>query len=85
MSKTATVFHVPVSAYPTTTQTITQQPSTLEPIFVTVEEAARLYRLGQTKMRELVAAGLVPSVRVGRCRRIPLAGLRRWAEEQGAA
>ncbi|HEY4001310.1 MAG TPA: helix-turn-helix domain-containing protein [Candidatus Xenobia bacterium] len=64
---------------------MTSSSSALEPILLTVEEAAKLYRLGRTKMYALVAAGIVPSILLGRCRRIPLAGLRRWAEEQGAA
>jgi excisionase family DNA binding protein len=52
---------------------------------VTVEMAAKLYGVGRSKMYELVLSGRVPSVLLDRCRRIPLAGLRKWAEEQGAA
>ena len=60
------------------------QPAIIEPVLLKVEEAADLIKVGRTKMYALVAAGDVPSVRLGRAVRVPLNALRRWADEQAA-
>ena len=49
---------------------------------LTVEEAARRLGIGKTLAWELVWAGILPSVRLGRCVRIPLAALEAWITEQ---
>jgi excisionase family DNA binding protein len=51
-------------------------------LLVRVEEAARLCSISRSRMYELVAAGEVPSLTIGRSRRIPLDELRSWIEEQ---
>jgi excisionase family DNA binding protein len=56
----------------------------LEPLLLRVEEAAGLASLGRSKAYEMVASGEWPSVAIGRCRRVPLDGLRRWVEQQAA-
>lgn len=53
-------------------------------LLVTVEEAARMCSVSRSKMYELVAARAVPSIVVGRCRRVPLDALRRWIATQMA-
>lgn len=41
------------------------------PVFLTVEEAARLLRLRRSHAYELVRRGVIPSVRLGRFIRVP--------------
>lgn len=51
-------------------------------LLVRVEVAARLCSISRSRMYELVAAGEVPSLSIGRSRRIPLDGLRAWIDAQ---
>jgi len=51
-------------------------------MLVRVEEAARLCSISRSRMYELVAAGEVPSLSIGRSRRIPLDGLQAWIDAQ---
>jgi len=51
-------------------------------LLVRVEEAARLCDVSRSRMYELIAAGEVPSVTIGRSRRVPVDGLRRWVESR---
>lgn len=51
-------------------------------LLVRVEEAARLCDISRSRMYELIAAGEVPSVTIGRSRRVPLDALRTWIEAQ---
>ncbi len=53
-----------------------------ERLLVTVEEAARRLGIGKTLAWELVWQGVLPSVRLGRCVRIPLAALEDWVARQ---
>jgi excisionase family DNA binding protein len=64
-----------------------QRPEELERLLLRVEEAARMTGLGRSKAYELVATGEWPSVTIGRCVRVPLAGLRDWVvrQERGGA
>lgn len=50
----------------------------LEPISVDILDACRLTGVGRSKMYELMDAGAVRSVKVGRRRLIPVASLREW-------
>ncbi len=52
--------------------------TTSDRLLLTVEEAARRLGIGKTLAWELVWAGVLPSVRLGRCVRIPLAALEEW-------
>jgi excisionase family DNA binding protein len=47
---------------------------------LTVEEAANELRLGRTRTYELVAAGIIRSVKVGRSRRVPATEIARYVE-----
>jgi excisionase family DNA binding protein len=49
-----------------------------EQLLVTIEEAGKMIRVGRTRMYELVAAHTIPSVRIGRSVRVPVAALRDW-------
>ncbi|NDL60990.1 excisionase family DNA-binding protein [Phytoactinopolyspora mesophila] len=40
-------------------------------LLLTIEEAARMLRIGRTKMCELLATAQVESVQIGRLRRVP--------------
>ena len=50
-----------------------------EKLLLRVEEAAKLCSLGRSKMYELIMAGEIPSIRVGRAVRVPAEALREWA------
>jgi len=45
-------------------------------------EVAELLSISRTKVYELVASGRIPSLHVGRLRRVPLVALRDWIKEQ---
>ena len=53
-----------------------------EPLLLRVEEAAKMLQIGRNKVYELVAAGEIPSLRIGRQLRIPTEGLREWIRRQ---
>jgi len=59
------------------------------PLLVTVEEGASLLGISRTVMYELLAKGVIESVRIGRSRRIPVDGLRAFVaalpRDDGAA
>jgi excisionase family DNA binding protein len=69
-------------AHPTIT---TDQPRTL----VSVEDAAQRLSIGRTTMFNLIKSGAIPSVRIGRLRRIALTALIAYTDrltaEQNAA
>lgn len=54
----------------------------MEKLLVTVSEASQLLSLGRTIIYRMVAAAELPSVTVGRQIRLPVSGLREWAERQ---
>ncbi|MEI7772952.1 MAG: helix-turn-helix domain-containing protein [Chloroflexales bacterium] len=56
--------------------------STVEPLLVRVEEAARILSLSRSTIYEMMDAGELPSVRRGTARRIPVAALRAWVAHQ---
>ncbi len=50
----------------------------MESILLRAEEVAELLGLGRTKVFEMIAAGELPTVRIGRCVRIPRVALEQW-------
>jgi excisionase family DNA binding protein len=52
------------------------------PLLLKVDAAAKLLSLGRTKMYELIAAGDVPVIRLGRSVRVPTASLKQWVEDR---
>jgi excisionase family DNA binding protein len=49
---------------------------------MTVPEAARYLRIGRSKLYQLLAAGTLPSVRIGSVLRVPRAGVDAWLESE---
>ncbi len=45
-------------------------------------EAAEALGLGRSKTYELLASGVIPSVRIGRSLRVPTEALQQWVREQ---
>lgn len=50
----------------------------MDKLLLKPEEAALLLGIGRTKLYELLAVEAIESVRIGSCRRIPLAALERY-------
>lgn len=48
------------------------------PVLLTVEEAAKLLRIGRTTMYSLISSGAVESVTIGTLRRVPAEALPRY-------
>ncbi len=53
-----------------------------EKLLLTVPEAIELTGYGRTFFLKLVLNGTIPSLKLGRTRRIPRAALERWVEKQ---
>ena len=64
------------------------ESSVLQPLLLTPVEAARRLSIARSTLYQLVLTRQVESVKIGRCRRIPLDALRAYVErlrrEQGA-
>lgn len=54
----------------------------MEQELLRVEEAARILGIGRTKAYELVAAGAIPTLRIGRAVRVPRTALFVWIQSQ---
>jgi excisionase family DNA binding protein len=48
------------------------------PVLLTVEEAAKLLRIGRTTMYSLISSGAVESVTIGTLRRVPTEALPKY-------
>ncbi len=53
-------------------------------MLLTVEEAAQWLGIGRTLAWRLVQEGKLPSVRLGRCVRVPRSELEVWVKEQSS-
>jgi excisionase family DNA binding protein len=53
-----------------------------ERLLLRVEDVAETLGIERSKTYELIAAGELPVVRLGRCVRVPAAAVRRWVEAQ---
>ena len=51
-----------------------------EPLLVKPEEAAKMLGLSRSRIYAMVQCGELPSLRVGRCVRVPVERLRDWVE-----
>jgi len=56
----------------------------VEPLLVSVPEAARILSLGRSKTYLLVSRGVLPSLRIGRSVLVPLEELRAWVAQRRA-
>jgi excisionase family DNA binding protein len=54
----------------------------VEPLLVRVEEAARILSLSRSTIYEMLDRGEISSIRCGAARRIPMAALRAWVDQQ---
>ena len=45
-------------------------------------EAAEMLGIGRTRMYEMLACGDLPSIRIGRSVRVPVAALNKWIEDR---
>ena len=57
-------------------------PLPIEPLTVRVDEAARIVGCGLSKMKMMIAAGVVESVRVGSMRLVRVSSLKRLVGEK---
>jgi excisionase family DNA binding protein len=57
----------------------------VDPWVLTPEEVAEVLRLSRSTAYHLIEAGELPSVRIGRLRRVRKADLERWMEEHMSA
>jgi excisionase family DNA binding protein len=55
----------------------------MEKLMLKPKEAADAMALGRTLFYRLVRAGVIPSCRIGKSIRIPVAALKAWAAAQG--
>ena len=62
-------------------RTTLPEEAIFDDLLLTPEEAARALRVGRNKVYELIASGDLPSVKLGRCRRIPVDALRRFVDD----
>ncbi|HZO90063.1 MAG TPA: helix-turn-helix domain-containing protein [Chthonomonadaceae bacterium] len=52
-----------------------------QPLLLTVPAAARMLAISESTLLRLMAAGKLPSVQLGKCRRIPMEALHQLAHE----
>lgn len=52
------------------------------PMLLRVEEVAQLLRLGRTRTFQMIAAGELPVVRIGRAVRVPRVALEQWIADR---
>ena len=50
-----------------------------------IAEAAEVLGIGRTRAYELTRKGEIPSIRVGKCVRIPIGALKAWIEAKVSA
>lgn len=55
-------------------------PADGAPLLLTLEQAAKTLSVGRTTIYSLLAAGVLASVQIGRCRRIPYASVRSYVD-----
>jgi excisionase family DNA binding protein len=54
----------------------------MEKILIRPKDVCVLLSLGRSKTYELIASGVIPSVRIGRSIRVPVEALRNWLDRQ---
>jgi len=57
----------------------------MDKLLISVEEAAELLGVGRSTVYDLMRTRALPSVRIGRCRRVPVDGLRTYIAELASA
>ncbi|MFF7452910.1 helix-turn-helix domain-containing protein [Kitasatospora sp. NPDC008115] len=64
---------------------MTVPTTTLHPVLLKPEEAAKMLRIGRSKLYELLAARELTSIKIGRSRRVRLADVAAYIERRAAA
>lgn len=64
---------------------VNAETSGVQPMLLTIPEAARMIGLGRSKTYELVTRGELRVVRIGRAVRLPRTAVENWVAEQVAA
>jgi len=59
-----------------------QQEAPMQRFLLRIPEVAKALGLGRTKIYELIAAGELPVIRVGRAVRVSVTAVQKWVEEQ---
>lgn len=54
----------------------------VEPLLLTIPEAARALAIGRTTLYELITERRIEVVHIGRCSRVPLDAVRAFVQEQ---
>ena len=54
----------------------------MEKLLLKPKEAAQIMGIGRSLIYELIARKVIPSVRLGRCLRVPTESLNKWLKEQ---
>ncbi len=54
----------------------------VEPLLLTIPQAARVLAVGRTTLYELIAAGALETVHIGRSVRVPVAAIRSFVDQQ---
>jgi excisionase family DNA binding protein len=55
---------------------------TVQPLLLTISEAAKMLSLGRTKVYELIATEGLPVIRFGRAVRVSLTSLQQWLAQR---
>jgi excisionase family DNA binding protein len=71
------------AARPPETPQLPPDPPDPRPLLLTIEEVSRLLALGRSRVYEMVVDKTIPSVKIGRSRRIRLVDLERYVEGLG--
>jgi excisionase family DNA binding protein len=61
---------------------MTERRGAVEALLLKPEEAARVLNVSRTSLYEMLARGELPSLTIGRSRRVPAEALRRWVAER---
>ena len=69
------------TSHPTSAEELGSAPKLL----LTPQEAATALHMSRSSLYKFLLSGEIPSIKVGRMRRIPLAALREWVLKQTAA
>ena len=54
----------------------------MEELLLRADDVAKVLNLGRSKVFEMIAKKELPSISIGRCRRVPVRALERWIEER---
>lgn len=57
----------------------------MERMLLKLSEVAQMLGIGRSLVYELIAQGQIPSVRLGRCIRVPSESLQQWIKEKETA